>query len=87
VSWFWWAALFGCPEGGRRKESARLRGHAGHWLACPATRVTDLNSGHVAFQWLADGLIYGLSVHGITEVNRKIVGELLDNLDLVGAQS
>jgi hypothetical protein len=29
----------------------------------------------------------GLSVHGITEVNRKIVRELLDNLDLVGAQS
>jgi tryptophan synthase alpha subunit len=41
----------------------------------------------VAFQWFADGVIYGVSVHGITDVNRRIVRELLDNLDLVGPQS
>lgn len=79
--------LFGCPGGGLRKESARLRGHSGHWWTCRATRAADLNSGHVAFQWFADGVIYGVSVHGITDVNRRIVRELLDNLDLVGPQS
>jgi hypothetical protein len=79
--------LFGCPGGGLRKESARLRGHAGHWWTCPWTRAADLNSGHVAFQWLADGVIYGVSVHGVTEVNRQILRELLDNLDLVGPRS
>lgn len=79
--------LLGCPGGGRRKESARLRGHAGHWWDCPASRVGDLNSGHVAFQWSAGGVIYGLSLHGINQIDRRIVRELLDNLDLVGPQS
>jgi hypothetical protein len=79
--------LLGCPEGGLRKESARFRGHSGHWWACPATRVADLNSGHVAFQWFATGVVYGVSVHGINDVNRRIVRELLDHLDLVGPQS
>ena len=79
--------LFGCPEGGLRQAPVRLRAHSGHWWACPATRVANLNSGHVAFQWFAHGLIYGLSVHGITGLNRRIVRELLDNLDLVGPQS
>jgi hypothetical protein len=41
----------------------------------------------VAFQWRADRVIYGVSVHGVTEVNRQIVRELLGNLDLVGPQS
>lgn len=79
--------LFGCPGGGLRRESARLRGHSGHWWACPATRVADLNSGHVAFQWFANGVIYGLSVHGTSRVDRRIVRELLDDLDLVGPSS
>ena len=79
--------LFGCPGEGLRQEPARLGGHSGHWWACPATRAADLNSGHVAFQWSAGGVIYGLSVHGITNVNRRIVRELLDQLDLVGPQS
>jgi hypothetical protein len=79
--------FFGCPGGGRRQESGRLRGHSGHWWACPSTRVADLNSGHVAFQWVAGGVIYGISVHGITKVNRRIVRELLDHVDLVGSTS
>jgi hypothetical protein len=79
--------LFGCPGGGRRKESTRLRGHSGHWWACPASRAADLNSGHVAFQWFAGGRIYGVSVHGNSQINRRIVRELLDHLDLVGPQS
>jgi hypothetical protein len=41
----------------------------------------------VAFQWFATGVIYGVSVHGVNDVNRRIVRELLDYLDLVGPQS
>jgi hypothetical protein len=79
--------LFGCPGGGR-KQPGRLRGHSGYWWVCPATGGgANLNSGHVAFQWSAGGLIYGLSVHGITDVNREIVRTLVDQLDLVGPRS
>ena len=48
---------------------------------------SNLNSGHVAFQWFADGVIYGVSVHGITDVNRRMIRELLDYLVLVGPRS
>jgi hypothetical protein len=41
------------------------------------------DSGHVAFQWTSDEIIYGLSVHGITEKNREIVRELAAQFDLV----
>ena len=41
----------------------------------------------MAFQWFADGVIYGLSVHGITDVNRRIIRELFDYLGLVAPQS
>jgi hypothetical protein len=76
--------LFGCPGGGLRGSPAGLLEHAGNWWSCAASRAADLNSGHVAFQWSANGVIYGVSVHGNTHVNRRIVRELLDNLELVG---
>ncbi len=80
--------LFACPGGGRKQSGGRLGRHSGYWWACPATSGgANLNSGHVAFQWSAGGLIYGLSVHGITDVNRQIVRELFDQLDLVGPRS
>lgn len=79
--------LFGCPGGGKRKQAGRLAGHSGHWWDCPASRASDLNSGHVAFQWTANGKIYGFSVHGIDRVNAQIVRRLATLLDLVRPRS
>jgi hypothetical protein len=42
----------------------------------------ELEQRHVAFQWFADGVIYGVSVHGISPINRRIIRELLDHLEL-----
>jgi hypothetical protein len=79
--------LFGCPGGGRRIRSARLRGHSGTWWACPAGSAANLNSGHLAFQWVSDDVIYGLSVHGINAASRDVVRTLADHVDLVGPKS
>lgn len=76
--------LFACPDGGMRKQPGHLGGHAGYWWECPVTRAANVNSGHIAFQWSEDGLIYGLSVHRISAVNRLLVRRLFDHFDLVG---
>jgi hypothetical protein len=80
---FYPRGLFACPSGGRREEAERIAGHDGHWWACPHTAAANVNSGHVAFQWTSGEIVYGLSVHGITEQNREIVRELAAQLDLV----
>ena len=76
--------LFGCPGGGGRGQPDRVAGHSGSWWECPATPAgANLNSGHVAFQWRAGRVYYGLSLHRISEVNRQFVRVLLQQVDLV----
>jgi hypothetical protein len=77
--------LLACPGGGITEEPGRLLGHAGSWWSCPTGNGANLNSGHVAFQWTSRrDVVYGLSVHGVTQVNREIVGGLLRRVALVG---
>lgn len=77
--------LFGCPGGGDRAQPDRVAGHSGSWWECPATPAgANLNSGHVAFQWRAGRVVYGLSLHRISEINRQFVRVLLEHVDLVG---
>jgi hypothetical protein len=54
----------------------------GTWWSCPH-RFANLNSGHVAFQWRRHGLVYGVSVHGRTATNRRLVESLLEAISLV----
>jgi hypothetical protein len=76
--------LVGCPGGGRRAQPERLLGNSGFWWECPTSPAgANLNSGHVAFQWRAGGVVYGLSLHRISEVNRQFVRVLLEHADLV----
>jgi hypothetical protein len=42
-----------------------------------------VNSGHVAFQWTTNDVVYGFSVHGIMAANRAIVRGLFGWLELV----
>jgi hypothetical protein len=75
--------LFACPGGGRRERAERLAGHDGYWWTCPHTAAANLNSGHLAFQWTSGQIVYGLSVHTVTEASRQIVRELAAELELV----
>jgi hypothetical protein len=77
--------LYGCPEGGEQQEPAQLDGHTGYWWTCPAGG--NLNSGHVAFQWSANGVVSGVSAHGFTPVNRALVRTLLDQLVLLSPRA
>jgi hypothetical protein len=79
--------LFACPAAERREGADRLAGHDGHWWACPHTASANVNSGHLAFQWEQDGIVYGLSVHGLDETSRSIVRELAPEVELVGPRS
>jgi hypothetical protein len=45
--------------------------------------AANVNGGHIAFQWRVGSLIYGLSAHGMSEVNRRLVARVLDQADLV----
>jgi hypothetical protein len=76
--------LFACPGGGLREESERVGGHEGSWWRCPHTTAANVNSGHIAFQWRSDDVVYGLSVHGLTGESRRIVRVLAGQLQLVG---
>ena len=75
--------LFACPEGGERKQPDRIAGYGGEWWICPATKTANLNSGHVAFQWLTNDVVYEVGVHRVTDVGRQIVRAEIMTLDLV----
>ena len=75
--------LFGCPGGGRRRGAASLSGIDGSWWICPAGRSANLNSGHIAFQWRRGAIVYGVSVHGISATNRRLVESLVRAIRLV----
>lgn len=77
--------LFGCPTRSLRRGRATIQGIHGTWWYCPH-RSANLNSGHIAFQWEHGGLKYGVSVHGDTATNRRLVEALLHELRLVEPQ-
>ena len=80
---FYPAGLFACPGGGRREDAELVAGHSGQWWSCTETAVANVNSGHIAFQWSVDGVVFGASVHGITAQNKELVRELLFQSELV----
>src|SRR5262245_15604107 len=88
-SGMWHGGFFGCPSTPIRGPFDDISGHKGLWWACPMTSAgANLNSGHVGFEWISADVVYGVSLHGITDVNRRIVRELVaGRLDLVGPES
>jgi len=80
------SGLFGCPGGGIRRGDATVAAFKGTWWFCPH-RSANLQSGHIAFQWLRHGLKYGVSVHRNTATNRRLVESLVQSVRLVGRGS
>jgi hypothetical protein len=76
--------LFACPSGSQMGRPDQLGAHEGSWWTCPPGEAANLNTGHVAFQWVENGVVYGLSVHGDASVNEPIVRGVFEQLSLVG---
>jgi hypothetical protein len=72
----------GCPA---QKLLARttVRGHAAELLAC-AAGSENMNAGHVVIRWRERGVVYEVSLHNPTNVNRRIAEAVASSVRLVG---
>jgi hypothetical protein len=71
-----------CP-GAHLAGASRVRGRAGHWILCPMPPEPGFHSGHVVLTWVEDGARYVVSLHGQTEVNRRIARGIARDLVMV----
>jgi hypothetical protein len=55
-----------------------VRGHPATWYWCPAG--ADEDSGHVVLTWRQQGMIYGVTTHGHTQFNMRLVTYIADRL-------
>jgi hypothetical protein len=55
-----------------------FRGHPAMWYWCPAG--SDEDSGHVVLVWRQQGMIYGVTTHGHTLFNMRLVTYIADHL-------
>ncbi|HVA85441.1 MAG TPA: hypothetical protein VNF73_03870 [Candidatus Saccharimonadales bacterium] len=60
----------GCP-GTRPAERTVLRGHPAAWLDCPPG--SDNDGGHLILEWREGREAYGVSAHGHTAINRRLI--------------
>jgi len=66
--------------GARAGGTVQVRGHRGQWITCP--QGSELNSGHVILVWMQKGVRYGVSLHGDTELNRRLALAIAEHLAL-----
>jgi hypothetical protein len=67
-----------CFEG-RTVAEVSVHGVAGRWVSCPANG-SGLNSGHVMLVWVEHGVRYAVTLHGDTDLNRKIALTMVEHL-------
>jgi hypothetical protein len=60
--------------------TARISTVSGRWYVC---RAGGLNAGHIAFVWTADHVVYGVSLHRNSEVNRHLVERIVATLSII----
>ncbi|MGZ5288803.1 MAG: hypothetical protein ACXWZU_12205 [Actinomycetota bacterium] len=58
-------------------------GHPAQWVTCPDNRNPPQDSGHVMLEWTEAGIVYAVSVHTDTPVNRRLALFLAQHLVLV----
>jgi hypothetical protein len=73
----------GCTSNGGPGGTIEMNGAAALWTACPAGRDPPQDSGHILLQWSDGGIIYAVSVHTDTRVNRHLTLFIAEHLVLV----
>jgi hypothetical protein len=67
------------------RRRARVRGRPATWISCG--EGAELHGGHVILRWIEQGAAYAVSLHGVTETNRRIVRVIADSARLVDADA
>ena len=62
----------------RPHNHTMFRGHPATWYWCPAG--ADEDSGHVVLTWRQQGMLYGVTTHGHTQFNMRLVTYIADHL-------
>jgi hypothetical protein len=65
--------IFGgdCPGTRPAPGTLRVQGHVARFVDCPSG--SGLDGGHVVLEWRAGAIAYGVSAHGHSEINRRLV--------------
>jgi hypothetical protein len=79
-------AGLGCTAKGRPAGTIDVNGAAARWTACPADRNPPQDSGHILLQWSDSGIVYAVSVHTDTPVNRRLALLIAEHLVIVEPQ-
>jgi hypothetical protein len=74
-----------CCGGHRQEASFAVHGHRASWLEYPPG--SDLNSGHVLLEWRERGVVYAVSLHGHSELNRQLDALLARRVQLIAPGS
>jgi hypothetical protein len=77
------AAGLGCTARGRTAGTIDMKGNTAHWVTCPADRNPPQDSGHVMLEWSVAGIVYAVSVHTDSPVNRSLALFISQHLVLV----
>jgi hypothetical protein len=67
-----------CTDG-EMVGQATVQGRPAQWVDCPANG-SGMNSGHVMLVWVEEGVRYAVSLHGDTELNRRIALAVAERL-------
>jgi hypothetical protein len=73
-------AGLGCVTKGGPTGTIDLDGTNARWIACPAGRDPPQDSGHIVLQWSDEGIVYAVSVHTDTPVNRRLALFIAEHL-------
>jgi hypothetical protein len=76
-------AGLGCTARGRTGGTTEVMGNQAQWVTCPDAGDPPQDSGHVMLEWTESGIVYAVSVHTDTPVNRRLALFLAQHLVLV----
>ena len=71
----------GCVGSERSEPGPDLDGEPTVWIECPD--ASSMNSGHVLLRWAKGDVIYAISLHGHTSVNREVELAIARNLKYI----
>ncbi|HXF71321.1 MAG TPA: hypothetical protein VNO79_01755 [Actinomycetota bacterium] len=76
-------AGLGCEGHEREVGTTEVAGHPAEWIVCPEDGIPPQDSGHVILRWREGGIMYAVSVHRNSAVNRGLALEIAQHLVLV----